>query len=117
MKSLNSQEDTERSNETIAMLKAELTNKAEQYSETLAALNAKQQELSSAQELVSKVERKCNELETNAKRAAELEKAFLKSFYRIFQELVHLKLEYQEKCSKLSECERALEELGGHLSE
>uniref|UniRef100_A0A914CX68 Uncharacterized protein n=1 Tax=Acrobeloides nanus TaxID=290746 RepID=A0A914CX68_9BILA len=106
MKSLNTQVDIEKKNEITTLLRAELTNKTEQYSETLAALNAKQQELSSAQELVAKVERKCAELEGKANRAGELEK-----------DLIDLKLHYQEKCSKLAECERALEELGGHLSE
>lgn len=69
-----SQNDVEKRNEITAMLRSEISNKTEQYSETLATLNKKQQELSAAQESISKIERRCRELEERANHANELEK-------------------------------------------
>ncbi|VDK79286.1 unnamed protein product [Litomosoides sigmodontis] len=90
---------------TSEMLKKELADKTDEYMQTLNVLEKKQQELAIANDRLGKLQRHNSEL--NEK---------LKQLPVIKQELEELSVSYKYKSEKLEDCEKALEELGGHLS-
>uniref|UniRef100_A0A915PVJ6 FYVE-type domain-containing protein n=1 Tax=Setaria digitata TaxID=48799 RepID=A0A915PVJ6_9BILA len=96
--------DLEREASTSEMLKKELADKTDEYMQTLSVLE-KKQELATANDRLGKLQRQTSEL--NEK---------LKQLPVIKQELEELAASYKYKSEKLEECEKALEELGGHLS-
>ncbi|EJD75184.1 hypothetical protein LOAG_17625 [Loa loa] len=98
--------DLEHEAGTSEMLKKELADKTEEYMQTLNVLEKKQQELAVANDRLGKLQRQTSEL--NEK---------LKQLPVIKQELEELTASYKYKSEKLEDCEKALEELGGHLSE
>ncbi|VIO85840.1 FYVE zinc finger family protein [Brugia malayi] len=98
--------DLEQEAGTSEMLKKELADKTDEYMLTLSVLEKKQQELAVANDRLGKLQRQTSEL--NEK---------LKQLPVIKQELEELTASYKYKSEKLEDCEKALEELGGHLSE
>ncbi|KAL3981410.1 FYVE zinc finger family protein [Acanthocheilonema viteae] len=98
--------DLEHETETSEMLKKELADKTDEYMQTLNVLEKKQQELVVVNDQLGKLQRQTSEL--NEK---------LKQLPVIKQELEELTASYKYKSEKLEDCEKALEELGGHLSE
>uniref|UniRef100_A0A915DBE4 FYVE-type domain-containing protein n=1 Tax=Ditylenchus dipsaci TaxID=166011 RepID=A0A915DBE4_9BILA len=74
--------------------------------EMMTILNDKQQDLSKEVENCSRLERRCSDLEKRVVKMAALE-----------QELAEMTTKYAKTMEKLSSCQQALEELGGHLSE
>uniref|UniRef100_A0A1I8EL67 FYVE zinc finger family protein n=1 Tax=Wuchereria bancrofti TaxID=6293 RepID=A0A1I8EL67_WUCBA len=98
--------DLEQEAGTSEMLKKELADKTDEYMLTLSVLEKKQQELAVANDRLGKLQRQISEL--NEK---------LKQLPVIKQELEELTASYKYKSEKLEDCEKALEELGGHLSE
>ncbi|VDK17778.1 unnamed protein product [Anisakis simplex] len=108
LKSHNSARDSEieRTTDASEMLKNELANKTEAYMQTLSILSQKQEELSAANEDLQKLNRTNSELSEKLKRMPVME-----------QEFEELKSNYAFVSQKLEDYEKALEELGGHLSE
>ncbi|CAG9536961.1 unnamed protein product [Cercopithifilaria johnstoni] len=91
---------------TSEMLKKELADKTDEYMQTLNVLEKKQQELAVANDRLGKFQRQISELNEKLKQLPVLK-----------QELEELTASYKYKSEKLEDCEKALEELGGHLSE
>uniref|UniRef100_A0A0R3QVT1 FYVE-type domain-containing protein n=1 Tax=Brugia timori TaxID=42155 RepID=A0A0R3QVT1_9BILA len=94
--------DLEQEAGTSEMLKKELADKTDEYMLTLSVLEKKQQELAVANDRLGKLQRQTSELNEKLKQLPELEE---------------LTASYKYKSEKLEDCEKALEELGGHLSE
>ncbi|VDM97598.1 unnamed protein product [Thelazia callipaeda] len=87
-------------------LKKELVDKTEQYMQAINVLERKQLELSAANDKLGKLQRQNSNLNEELKQLLVLK-----------QEFEELTVSYEYKSRKLIECEKALEELGGHLSE
>uniref|UniRef100_A0A914ZY40 FYVE-type domain-containing protein n=4 Tax=Parascaris univalens TaxID=6257 RepID=A0A914ZY40_PARUN len=108
LKSHNSERESEieRKADTSEMLRNELASKTDEYMHTLNVLSQKQEELSMANEKLSKLRRTNLELKEQVMRMPVLE-----------QELADLRVNFEYTTRKLEDYEKALEELGGHLSE
>ncbi|VDM48402.1 unnamed protein product [Toxocara canis] len=102
LKSHNSERESEIERKTGAseMLRNELANKTDEYMHTLG------EELSAANEKLEKLGRANSVLNEKLKRMPVLE-----------QELADLRVNFEYTSRKLEDYEKALEELGGHLSE
>ncbi|WKY07660.1 hypothetical protein Q1695_007262 [Nippostrongylus brasiliensis] len=100
------QENVAKRNENDETIRAELEKKYGQHAELVGALHDKQKELASAESELVVLRRKVDTLEKELK-----EMPFLK------EEIRELTEKYAHVSERADESERALEELGGHLSE
>uniref|UniRef100_A0A0M3HUT5 RUN domain-containing protein n=2 Tax=Ascaris TaxID=6251 RepID=A0A0M3HUT5_ASCLU len=98
--------EIERKADTSEMLRNELASKTDEYMHTLNVLSQKQEELSMANEKLNKLRRTNLELKEKVMRMPVVE-----------QELADLRVNFEYTTRKLEDYEKALEELGGHLSE
>ncbi|PIO71116.1 hypothetical protein TELCIR_06995 [Teladorsagia circumcincta] len=100
------QENVQKRNENDQVIRAELEKKYGQQTELVGALQEKQNALAQAESELSVLRRKVDSLEKELK-----EMPFLK------EELRELSEKYASAAERAEQSERALEELGGHLSE
>ncbi|VDD90925.1 unnamed protein product [Enterobius vermicularis] len=105
-RSLEREAEMERNSNTLDMLKNELLSKTDEYMQTLSVLSDKQNELNDANLKIEKLQKQNLSFAEKLRRIPVLE-----------EELAALKISEENQSMKLADYEKALEELGGHLSE